>query len=332
MKHSLIVIAVLGMLLASPSAMGDKLRNVKIGEEIPPFTVTTVNGKEVSSADLRGKVVVLVFVAAEQRSSERASKVASTLVRELRKPDVVVLFMTADVTRLEFFRQQRLRLGIQEPLGLDVARKVYGGLGLLVLPTTIIIDREGRLAHVISSVKADHAHVLRARVRHTLGALDDEQLAEELTSKGFKRDRPEDRIARRRAAARLLRRNGLLDDAAKELAAALEIDPDHADAQLDLASLRLAEKRLDEAEAIVERVMAASPRHRRGTLISGAVAYYRGRLEEAEKVLRNALLLNPDPVWTHYYLGLTCERQGDEAAAAEHFKEALSRVLVEHPM
>ena len=44
------------------------------------------------------------------------------------------------------------------------------------------------------------------------------------------------------------------------------------------------------------------------------------------------LLLNPDPVYTHYYLGLIRERQGDAAQAAVHFKEALARVLPARPM
>jgi len=332
MKRSLLLIAVLGLLLTSTAAMSDKLRNVRVGEEIPPFTVTTVTGEELGSADLSGKVVVLVFVAAEQRSSEKAAVIASRLGRDLAHRDLAIVFMTADVTRVDFFRKQRDRLGIHDPLGLDIERRVYGALGLVVLPTTTIIDRDGRLAHVISSVKSDHKHVLDAHVRNTLGLIDDVELAELLTTRDFRHDRPDDRIARRRAAARMLRRSGLLADAAKELDAALKVDPSHADTQLDLASLRIAEQRYAEAAALVDRVMAATPGHRRGTLMTGAVAYHQGRLEEAEQILRKALLLNPDPVWTHYYLGLTKEGRGDEAGAVTHYKEALRRILVEHPL
>ncbi|MHC5113342.1 MAG: tetratricopeptide repeat protein [Planctomycetota bacterium] len=332
MMRSRLLLVALALLMASPAARGDRLRNVSVGEKIPEFSVTTVTGETLQSKDLAGKVLVLVFLSAEQRSSETAATVASALAARLAHPELAVVFMTADVTRVDFFRKQRDHLGIHEPLGLDVGRQVYGQLGLLVLPTTIIVDRERRLAHVMASVKSDHAHVLDVHVRHALGLIDDERREQLLERKDFERNHDTARISRRRAAARHLRKSGLLKDAGTELDAALEIDPEQGAGVLDLASLRIAQKRYDDAADLAERVLAATPQHRRGTLVAGAAAYHRGRLDEAEKLLRTALLLNPDPVWTHYYLGLTAERKGDAKAAVEHFREALGRVLEQHPM
>ncbi|MHC4948824.1 MAG: peroxiredoxin family protein [Planctomycetota bacterium] len=325
------LLAVLAVGVVAPRAGADELRNLKVGDALPAFTLNGLDGKVIEHGILEGRTAVLVFVAAHQRSSEAATTEAHAVARDLRNRDVVLLFVTADVVESVYFRELRDRVNVHTPLGLDVDRGLYGALGLIVLPTTVVIDREGRLAHVISSHRSDYPHRLRAYVEHALGDIDDEELERRLTYESFRRDRPEDRIARHRAAAKLLRETGLLPDAENELRAALEIDADDPGALLDLAALSVALDRLDEAETLVERVLAAQPKHRRAKLVHGIVLYHRDRLDEAEVVLTETLLLNPDPVYSHYYLGLIRERKGDHAAAAEHFRESLGRLLVERP-
>ncbi|MBT8484239.1 MAG: redoxin domain-containing protein [Phycisphaerales bacterium] len=327
---SFLVTVLLCLAIATP-VPADELRNVAIGETVPAFTLRTLAGETLRSEDGRGRVVVLVYVAAEQTSSEKVMQSAAAVAGELRDERLQVIFVTADVTRVAFFRQQRDRLGLHAyPLALDLQRATYGALGLIVLPTTIIIDGDGRLRTVMASRKSDYEHVLRTHVRHALGLIDDAARDELLATKAFERSRPEDRIARHRAAARLLRRNGLRDDAERELLAALEIDPGHVDTELDLAVLDVERGKLDAASGRLRRVEATHPGHRRATLVAGMVAYHRDDLDEAERRLERALLLNPDPIRTHYYLGLVKERRGDAAAAVVHFKEALRRLLEDH--
>jgi peroxiredoxin len=333
MKRSLSVVGLLVLLLAVSAVRSDTLRNVEIGETIPPFTLRTLSGEELDSKQFEGKVAILVYVSAEQQSSDNAMRLAATVGRELRLEGLELAFLTADATRVDFFRQQRDRLQVHEfPLAIDAGRRVYGDLGLIVLPTTVVIDRDGRLAHVISSCKSDYEPVLRAYARHALGLIDDAQLEVQLTTKQIQRDQSGDRIARRRAAARLLRKKDLLAEAESELRAALEIDANDAAALLDLATLYIEQERLDEADDIVARVATAHPDDRRAKLVAGILLYHRDQIDEAGVALQEVLLLNPDPIWTHYYLGLIKERQGDEAAAITHYKESLGRLLKDHPL
>lgn len=333
MKRFLTAVVTLALLLAAAPARGDTLRNIEPGQPVPKFSLRTLSGETISGEQRRGRVVALVYLSAEQQSSEDAMRMAAAVGRTLRSDGLDVIFVTADATRVGYFRQLRDRLKIHEfPLAIDAGRGLYGDLGLIVLPTTIVIDREGRLAHVIASCRSDYQPMLTAYAWHALGLMDDAELERQLTARSFRRDRPEDRIARHRATARLLRQKGLPSEAENELRTALEIDANHADALLDLASLHIEQGRLDDATVLVEEVMAAEPHQRRGKLFTGVLLYYRGRMDEADRALQEALLLNPDPVWTHYYLGLVKERQGDEAAAIQHLKEALGRLLEEQPM
>ncbi len=322
---------ILALLLLAPlSAQADTLRNIKPGQEVPAYSLRTLDNKTVESEKLKGQVVVLVYLSAEQKSSESAALSAHTILQERRHKDVELILVTADVAKTDYFRAWRDRAEVHEPLALDLKRDLYGQLGLIVLPTTIIVDAEGRLAHVISSYKTNYEHVLDSYILHALGEIDDDELQERLHSEVFERGRPQDRIARHRAAAELLRTNGLADDAERELQTALEIEATHVGARLDLAFLYISAERLEEAEALVEAVLREQPGHRRGKLLRGVVLYHQEKLDEAEALLTEVLLLNPDPIYTHYYLGLIAEKRGDHAKAAEHYREALKRTLRDH--
>jgi tetratricopeptide (TPR) repeat protein len=327
---ALLAAAVSVVLVAA--ADGDQLRKVRIDQRIPAFSLPLLDGGTIRNDGLDGDALVVVYLAAGQRSSEAAAQDAMAVHQSLDRDDVTLLFVTADVEETEYFRRLRGDANLHAPLGLDRDRRLYGDLGIIVLPTTILVNAEGRLAHVISSHKSDYPHVLHARLEHTLGILDDAALAERLESRQFQRDRPIDRINRHRAAAQVLRRNGLLGEAENELNLALEIDAAHVETRLDLAALCVAGERIDEAEAIVGAILEEAPDHRRAKLLRGVVLYHHGSLDEAEKALKEVLLLNPDPVYTRYYLGLIAEAKGNTAAAAKHYREALSRMLEDRPL
>ncbi len=324
--------AVLFAAVAALPVRADELRRVRLGQAIPEFSLPTLDGKRVGHAELKDRSVIIVFLSAQQRRSEMAAADAQAVWRKLHRDDLELVFATADTDQAPYFRMQRDASRISRPLLLDADRRLYGDLGLVVLPTTIVIDPKWRLAHVISSYKSDYKHVLRAFAEHALGSLDAEGLRQRLETSTFDRDRPEHRIARHRAAARVLQSSGLTADAEKELRAALKIDAKHIDVQLDLAALLITRDRVKEAKALVTRVLAADAGHRRGRLIHGAVLYHGGELDQAEKVLTEALLFNTDPVQTHNYLGLTYERKGDTVKALEHYRQCLTRVLEDHPL
>ena len=63
--------------ICSP-AQADELRNVKPGDQIPDFQLPTMAGETIGRADLEGKAVILVFLSAQQRSSESAAAGATS--------------------------------------------------------------------------------------------------------------------------------------------------------------------------------------------------------------------------------------------------------------
>lgn len=331
MKRLALGAAALAAAITLPVA-ADELRRIKPGQPIPDFTLCTLDGDPLGRAGLEGKTVILVFLSARQRRSETAAAGALAVWRKLHRDDLALVFATADTDQAAAFRRLRAAEDLSQPLLLDADRQLYGDLGLIVLPTTIVIDSTWRLAHVISSYKAGYEHVLEAYVDHAQGRLDDEELSVRLEASTFQRDATEHRIARHRAAAEVLRKSGLTAEAERELRSALAIEPAHAGAQLDLAALLIRLDRPRDAAVIVHAVLRTNPGHPRARLIDGIVLYQTGKLDEAEAVLTEALIVNPDPVQTHYYLGLIHERKGDQARAIEHYKQSLGRLLEDHPL
>ena len=309
--------------------LADELRGVKAGALVPEYQLTTLTGETADSRQYQGKVVVLIYLSAEQRNSERAATDADRIVKELGSESVVLLFVTADVVYRSYFEKYWEEAGLSAPLAFDGQRKLYSKLGLFVFPTTVVIDKEGRLSHVLSTRGTDYAHVLDSYLRHVLGELDAEQLNERLTARSFDRGSPRSLAARHRAAARLLRDKGLLDGACKELLAALELDPESVQIRLDLADLYLDQDRLKEGEAIVDAVLKSDPRHRRARSLKGIALFKNGQLDEAGTILTDALELNADPARTHYYLGRVYEERGEKDRALEQYRLAILQLLRE---
>jgi predicted Zn-dependent protease len=57
----------------------------------------------------------------------------------------------------------------------------------------------------------------------------------------------------------------------------------------------------------------------------GIILARAGSLKEAEQVLKTALVSNPDPVRTHYELGLVYEKEGDTEKALAEYKEGIAK-------
>ena len=152
-------------------------------------------------------------------------------------------------------------------------------------------------------------------------------------------------------------RNGQLDKARSEFRKALELDPQNADALLNLASIQAAEGRNADAELLIKRALQVNPdsigalsqlaelERDRGNLDEairlfeiameiddslpflyqgyGDVLQRAGRLEGAEEAFQMVLQLDPDSFKAHYNLGVTYGNQRRIDDAVAEYEKAL---------
>jgi tetratricopeptide (TPR) repeat protein len=323
----LTVVALLGM-IADPT-YADRLRNIETGATMPPFTCTGLDGTPVTSEAAAGKALMLVYLSAQQRQSEEALEAAHRIAGNIGSGKLVLVYMSADTDQADYFRQLRDRMMAHEPFALDEDRAYYGRLGLIVFPTTAIVSPGGRLLHVIAGWSRDYEYQANLYCRHAFGEFDDAELARRLERKPEARNDVRAKADRHRSAAAILRAKGMEQGAIDELKQALVVDPDCADAVVDLADVLVEVGRIDEAEKRIDELLARQPDFHRARLVLGLIQLKRDKLDVARELLTEALVMNPDPIRAHYYLGQLCEKEGDFKAAAEHYRQALQRALGE---
>jgi len=332
--HRSILSAAIALVLAASFTSvlrADDLRNVKRGEPFPAYKLPTIDASVVDSESAKGSVLVIVCLSAEQRRSELAAMESAQIIADLKGEPVQLMHVTADVVQKAYFEKFRGERSITAKLALDADRAFYAKLGLIVFPTTVVVNKDGKLDTVISLHSSEYKNTLDAYVRHALGKIDDKQLAERLSVKPATDVSPKSAASAHRSLARLMREKGQLEAAKAELTKGLEIDAANQEIMLDLADLNLTLNDLDGADAQLSKVLAAQADHRRAKQLKGELLFKRGSLDEATQLLQESIALNPNPELSHYFLGRIAEQKGDKDKALEHYREALRHFVHDLP-
>lgn len=145
----------LGLLVVAPcsiaraeSAVTPPLKPLDLvgyaSETAPPdFSGSTVETRRVSLEELRGKVVIVNFWASWCAECRREMPVLERLHRELAPRGLAVIGINAREER-DAVRRYASALGLTFPLVLDPEGKINRAYGVVALPTTFIVGRDGR--------------------------------------------------------------------------------------------------------------------------------------------------------------------------------------------
>jgi len=142
----------------------------KIGNKAPAFTLTNQKGEKVALKDFSGKKnVVLYFY---PRASTPGCTVQACGIRDTQKEldsrDTVVLGVSPDpeAKLQKFIDKQNLNFdllsdedhAIAEKYGVWALKKFMGKEFMGIVRTTFIIDKEGRLVHIMDKFKTSNHH------------------------------------------------------------------------------------------------------------------------------------------------------------------------------
>ena len=120
-------------------------RRPQRGELAPDFSLTLLDGSEVTLAGLRGQIVVLNFWASWCSPCRREAPVLQRVWETYKDQGVVFVGLTyhdAEGASLAFIQEY----GITYANGVDEMGRISRDYGVTAVPETFIIDREGKIA------------------------------------------------------------------------------------------------------------------------------------------------------------------------------------------
>ena len=119
----------------------------KVGDPAPAFTLQTLDGKTVSNASLKGKIVLLDFWATWCPPCRQALPEIKSLAKKNAGHSLVVISVSVDDNKatLEDFVHKN---GLDWLQAWDAEGKVTNGVfGISDFPTYVLLDAQGRVAY-----------------------------------------------------------------------------------------------------------------------------------------------------------------------------------------
>lgn len=146
MKNPLFVLMFLVLITPSLAQVTDTTALTKVGQQVPQFSVTTLEGKTLSMAELKGKVILINFFATWcGPCMAEMPKVEKDIWQALKSDKFVVLSIGREHSKDELLKFNKEK-GFTFPIAADPKRGVYGLFAKQFIPRNYVIDKEGKIA------------------------------------------------------------------------------------------------------------------------------------------------------------------------------------------
>lgn len=312
------------MLVFTPAAGAVSIPS---GEAAPGFTLGTVEGNTVSLAEYREKVVVLIYWRTGQQRSLLSLKDGNDIFKEFQKKNVNVLGVIAGNDDKDKAEKAVRDNGIEYPLLIDYDRQLYSDYGIRVYPTTVIIDKEGKLAYAIPTHSLTHKRVLRGHIRNILGEIDEQELKEELSTHKEEKDKSVLEALRLYNLALKFTQTGMIELAASTAMKSVEAKPDMAESHILLGFLYLEQEDAEKALEAFNRALELDPHSKDAKTGLGGALVLKGDTDRAIEILDDAAATNPYPQMAYYELGKAYEKKGEKEKSIDMYKKAVEKII-----
>ncbi len=140
-----------------------------VGQPLPPFSLKDANGQTVHPAEYKGKVVLLDFWATWCGPCKLEIPWFMDFERQYKDQGFAVVGVSMDEDGWTAIKPyvQNMKMNYRVLLGNDDVSTAYGGLDSL--PTTLLIDRQGKIASVHVGVSMGKEE-LKMRLKNLLSA------------------------------------------------------------------------------------------------------------------------------------------------------------------
>lgn len=147
----------------------DTANLLKVGEDMPEFTLTTLDGKTFTSDDLYGKVVLINFFATWcppcNLELPKVEKDIWARYKDNRNFALLIIDREEEVKIVKAFVQKKQ---YTMPFYMDEKKEVYSMFANRFIPRNYLFDKEGRLILQSNGYKKDEFEILKRQIADLL--------------------------------------------------------------------------------------------------------------------------------------------------------------------
>jgi len=312
-------------------AVAFPFREFNVGDQVPDVTLQGFKDKQkkLSFAELKGKPFVAVFWGADiEDKKERSVKTLEgleSLSPFLKKRQIRAFSVNVQVDEAPVIEQVLKQSHSTIDAYVDHNRKAYGILGIFIMPTILLVDKNG---NVTAGMGYSHDIVdrLRGEIEIMLGEKTPEQVMAELRPEMKELSEVEKASRRHMAFGLVMRKRGQTETAIRELEKAITINPALSEAHLELGCIYLEEGDVAKAEKAFANVLESEPDSLRAKICKAKLKREQGKAEEAVRDLLAILQKNPDAYEALYTLGRSYEDLNRMREAMDSYRKAYASI------
>lgn len=320
-----ILISVLTVSVAFSAGPGEAvLRKMKLGDPMPEFSLADSAGKVFEYKHDRGRVLMIAFLSPGQKQSISA---VADIAQVVADPQIKAepLDLIGVMTRPP---EEDLKPAF--PIVLDSQYKLWGELGIIAMPTVLIIGKDDKIFWIKAGHGYDFAPALHSHVSYLLGIAGHEAPEENVEAKALSNNTAASRIKRHLQMAKILEGKGRFDSAIAEVRKAQALEPGSLEPALELGELLCrAGKSREALEAVAGLQVTDRRDEARRLLVCGWAKRKMGDLLPAQADLLEATKIDPRSARAHFELGRVYHAKGDKDKALAAYHLALTLVFGE---
>jgi len=322
----LVVFSLIFLICGASQASSFPFRAVAPGDTVPSLSFTGVaDGATLTTDSLKGNGSAIVFWGADVETKKKRSiktfKATEEVMSFLDERKVKVILVNAQGDAKDVIQGVMTESGVTIPSYMDDTQKAYGDLGIFVVPSLMLMDKDGKIVTGLG-YSGDFTDRLKGEVQVMLGEKTREEMEKELRPEMKEKPVEQKEAERHLNMAIVMKKRGQIDSAINELNKAVKLEPDMVEAQGQLGCLYLDEGKIEEAKKALDKSYELDPDYLPANICDARVRAEEGEIEDALGDLKALLFRNSRNAELHYIVGTLLEKQEKFAEAAKEYRKA----------
>jgi tetratricopeptide (TPR) repeat protein len=250
----------------------------------------------------------------------------------LNEADLNTLLIISHTPDEQQMAQLRAKKNIGVEILLDKNLTAFGDYGVTVLPSTVVIDKQGRIDLALSGVPLSFADMVEDAILLATERITRQQF-ESSQSAGQQTNAEQESVMRAHRLTRLARQLAVRNYTAlalKRYRQALELDNTYNEAKVGVARCLIKLNLIPDAIEELQKILKNNPEDVEANLVISQIEIIQGGdgIAEGKQKIQQILTVNPENPEANYLMGTACEAQGQKDDALTYYKKA-ARLLLE---